>query len=135
MSVLLVSMACVADDKPVVFDQLPSPAKEFINENYPDVKVSYAVADDDRVRPDYTVVLANGVEIQFSNSGALEKISAPTGVPAAVMPVQIADYVRTNYPEAVVVEYEIGRRDFDVELSNGLELKFNGKFSLIGLDD
>jgi len=135
MSVVLISMACVAEDRPVVYEQLPAPAKEFINANYPGEKVSYIVVDDDIVKPDYTVRLANGVEIQFENSGALEKISARTGVPAAVVPVQIADYVKANFPDAVVVEYEIGRRDFSVDLSNGLELRFNGKFKLVELDD
>ena len=135
MSVVLISMACVAEDRPVVYEQLPAPAKEFINANYPGEKVSYIVVDDDIVKPDYTVRLANGVEIQFENSGALEKISARSGVPAAVVPVQIADYVKANFPDAVVVEYEIGRRDFSVDLSNGLELRFNGKFKLVELDD
>ena len=135
MSVVLISMACVAEDRPLVYEQLPAPAKEFINANYPGEKVSYIVVDDDIVKPDYTVRLANGVEIQFENSGALEKISARTGVPAAVVPVQIADYVKANFPDAVVVEYEIGRRDFSVDLSNGLELRFNGKFKLVELDD
>ena len=124
-----------AEDKPVDYKKLPAPAKEFINANYPGEKVSYIVVDDDIVKPDYTVRLANGVEIQFENSGALEKISARTGVPAAVVPVQIADYVKANFPDAVVVEYEIGRRDFSVDLSNGLELRFNGKFKLVELDD
>ena len=135
MSVVLISMACVAEDRPLVYEQLPAPAKEFINANYPGEKVSYVVVDDDVIKPDYTVRLANGVEIQFENNGALEKISARTGVPAAVVPVQIADYVKTNFPDAVVVEYEIGRRDFSVDLSNGLELRFNGKFKLVELDD
>ena len=135
MSVVLISMACVAEDRPLVYEQLPAPAKEFINANYPGEKVSYVVVDDDVIKPDYTVRLANGVEIQFENSGALEKISARTGVPAAVVPVQIADYVKANFPDAVVVEYEIGRRDFSVDLSNGLELRFNGKFKLVELDD
>ena len=135
MSVVLISMACVAEDRPVVSDQLPAPAKEFLNVNYPGEKISYAVVDDDLIRPDYTVRLANGVEIQFDNSGALEKISARIGVPESVIPVQISDYVKSNYPEAVIIEYEIGRREYDVELSNGLDLKFNGKFRIIGLDD
>lgn len=135
MSVVLISMACVAEDRPVVYEQLPAPAKEFINANYPGEKVSYVVVDDDVIKPDYTVRLANGVEIQFENSGALEKITARTGVPEAVVPVQISDYVEANFPDAVIVEYEIGRRDFSVELSNGLELRFNGKFKLVELDD
>lgn len=135
MSVVLISMACVAEDRPVVSDQLPAPAKEFLNVNYPGEKISYAVVDDDLIRPDYTVRLANGVEVQFDNSGALEKISARTGVPASVVPVQIADYVKANYPETIIIDYEVGRREYDVELTNGLELKFNSKFHIIGLDD
>jgi len=135
MSVVLISIACVAEDRPVVYEQLPAPAKEFINANYPGEKVSYVVVDDDVIKPDYTVRLANGVEIQFENSGALEKITARTGVPEAVVPVQISDYVEANFPDTVIVEYEIGRRDFSVDLSNGLELRFNGKFKLVELDD
>ena len=135
MSVVLISMACVAEDRPVVYEQLPAPAKEFINANYPGEKVSYVVVDDDVIKPDYTVRLANGVEIQFENSGALEKITARTGVPEAVVPVQISDYVEANFPDTVIVEYEVGRRDFSVDLSNGLELRFNGKFKLVELDD
>ncbi|MBE6239684.1 MAG: hypothetical protein E7113_06530 [Bacteroidales bacterium] len=135
MSVVLISMACVAEDRPLVYEQLPAPAKEFINANYPGEKVSYVVVDDDVIKPDYTVRLANGVEIQFENSGALEKITARTGVPEAVVPVQISDYVEANFPDTVIVEYEVGRRDFSVDLSNGLELRFNGKFKLVELDD
>ena len=58
MAVVLISMACVAEDRPVVYEQLPAPAKEFINANYPGEKVSYIVVDDDIVKPDYTVRLA-----------------------------------------------------------------------------
>lgn len=135
MSIVLISIACVAEDRPLVYEQLPAPAKEFINANYPGEKVSYVVVDDDVIKPDYTVRLANGVEIQFENSGALEKITARTGVPEAVVPVQISDYVEANFPDTVIVEYEVGRRDFSVDLSNGLELRFNGKFKLVELDD
>ena len=135
VAVVLVSIACVAEDRPVTFEHLPAAAKEFINVNYPGEKISYAVVDDDIIRPDYSVRLENGVEIVFEHDGSLEKISARGGVPDGVVPVQIADYVKSNYPDAKVVEYEVGRKEFEVKLTNGLELKFNGSFRLVGLDD
>lgn len=135
MSVVLISIACVAEDRPVVFDQLPVAAREFINANYPGEKVSYAYVDDDLVRPDYTVRLENGVEVTFEHSGSLEKITDRGGIPAGVVPVQIADYVKANSPNAGIIEYEVGRRDYEVKLTNGLELKFNSRFRVIGLDD
>ena len=135
LAVAVVSMACAAEDKPVTFEQLPTAAKEFINVNYPGEKISYAFVDDDVIRPDYTVRLANGVEITFEHDGSLEKMEAPGGIPDGVVPVQIADYVKSNYPDAAIVEYEVGRKEYEVKLSNRLELKFNSSFRLKGLDD
>ena len=124
-----------ADDRPVTFAQLPETAQAFINTNYPSEKISYATVDDDLIRPDYNVMLANGIKLQFENSGALEKIEARSGVPEGLIPVQIRDYVRIHYPDAVFVEYEIGRKTYEIKLSNRLELKFNRNFNLIEIDD
>lgn len=132
---VVISWACTADNRPVTLEQLPSAAKLFIEANYPGEKISYAYADDDRVRPDYTVRLSNGVEIQFEHDGSLEKISARAGVPAGVVPVQITDYVKAYYPDALIIEYEVGRREYEVKLSNGLELQFNASFRLKDIDD
>lgn len=138
-AIIAVSMVAVtlakADDRPVGFSQLPSAAQTFINDTYPGEKISYATVDDDLIRPDYNVVLASGVRIQFENDGRLEKIEARSGVPEGVVPVQICDYVGMHYPDAVIVEYEIGRRAYEVRLSNRLELKFNRNFNLIEIDD
>ena len=136
MSVVLISMACVAGDRPLVYEQLPAPAKEFINANYPGEKISYITVDDDLIRPDYKVVLVNGVEIQFNNDGSLEKIEArKTGVPENLIPAQIMSYVKNHYPDVFVTEYEIGKRHYEVKLSNRLELTFNKHFKVVELDD
>lgn len=135
LSVAFLSTA-KADDRPVTFEQLPAAAQAFIVENYPADKISYATIDDDLIRPDYTVVLVSGVKIGFENNGALEKItSKQDGIPAGIIPVQIREYVRHHYPDAAYVEYEIGRKSYEVTLSNRLELKFNRNFALIGIDD
>lgn len=136
LAVSLASLSIMkADDRPVAFAQLPAPAQAFINTNYPDDKVSYATVDDDFIRPDYSVVLVSGVRLQFDNDGSLEKIEARAGVPEGLVPVQIKDYVKATYPDAVITEYEIGRRHYEIKLSNRLELKFNRNFALVEIDD
>ena len=124
-----------ADDRPVTFNQLPAAAQTFINANYSGEKISYATVDDDFIRPDYNVMLANGVKIQFENSGALEKIESRAGIPEELIPVQIRDYVKLHYPDVIFVEYEIGKRTYEVKLSNRLEIKFNRNFNVIEIDD
>lgn len=125
-----------ADDRPVTFEQLPVAAQTFIKNNFPSDQVSYATKDDDIIMPDYTVVLVSGIKLQFGNGGALEKIESRKGaVPETLVPVQIKDYVKRNYPDASIVEYEIGRRTYEVKLTNRMELKFSRNFTLIGIDD
>jgi hypothetical protein len=65
----------------------------------------------------------------------LEKIEARTGIPEGLIPLQIRDYVKIHYPDAIFVEYEIGKRSYDVKLSNRLEVKFNKNFNVIEIDD
>lgn len=138
-AIIAISMASLsimkADDRPVTFAQLPAAAQAFINSNYPADKISYATVDDDLIRPNYNVVLVSGVRIQFEHSGALEKISSMNGIPAELIPVQIRDYVKIHYPDAAFREYEIGRKSYEVKLSNRLELKFNRNFILVEIDD
>lgn len=137
LAVLVLSLSCaMADDKPVSFNLLPQAAQTFVNANYPGEKISYITVDDDLIRPDYKVVLVNGVEIQFNNDGSLEKIEArKTGVPENLIPAQIMSYVKNHYPDVFVTEYEIGTRHYEVKLSNRLELTFNKHFKVVELDD
>ena len=75
------------------------------------------------------------MKIQFEHGGALEKIECRTGVPVDLIPVQIKDYVKLHYPDAYFTEYEIGRKSYEVKLSNRLEMKFNRNFILVEIDD
>lgn len=126
----------IADDRPSAFNQLPPAAQSFISTNYPADKVSFVTKDDDLIRPDYQVVLASGVMMDFSHDGSLEKIEARTGeIPSGIIPVQIEEFVNAHYPDARIVEYEVGRKTYEVKLSNRMELKFNNRFNVIGFDD
>ena len=124
-----------ADDRPVLFSQLPAAAQNFINETYPDEKVSYAMVDDDLIRPDYSVVLASGIRVRFNHDGSLEKVESRVGVPVSVIPVQILDYVKMYAPDTTIVEYEVGRFGYEVKLSNRMELNFNRNFKISRFDD
>ena len=135
-ALLAFTMMLKADDRPVTLSQLPVAAQTFIKTNFPADKLSYATKDDDIIRPDYNVVLVSGVRISFDNSGALEKIEVGNNaMPENLIPVQIREFVKADYPDARITEYEIERRHYDVKLSNRLELKFDRNFTLVGIDD
>ena len=92
--------------------------------------------DDDVIMPDYQVVMANGVMMQFEHNGRLEKIETRSGeIPAGIVPVQIVELVKAHYPDAKILQYEVGRKTYEVKLSNRMELKFNSRFNVIEVDD
>ena len=133
---LLLACKSYADDRPVDFKKLPVAAQTFINTNYSGIAVLYSVKDDDLVLPDYTVMLKNGVKLQFGNGGELESIKVQEGaVPAGVVPVRITDYVKAAYPDALIKEYDVDRNSHEVKLSNRLEIKFNRNFQVVEIDD
>ena len=137
-------MACVlgtmslakADDKPVTVDQLPQAARTFLNVNFPDDKISFATKDDDLIRPDYQVVLASGVMVKFNNAGDLEEIeSRGKEIPDGIIPIQIVEMVKGHYPDVMITGYEVGRRTYELKLSNRIELKLDKNFNVIEIDD
>ena len=56
-------------------------------------------------------------------------------VPAAIVPQQIRDYVAKNFAGRKIVSIDRDKRDWEVKLDNGLDLKFDLQFRLIEIDD
>ena len=135
-SVLFIVPFVYADDKVFEFNKLPLAAKEFVLKYFPEDQVMLTTVDDDMVRPDYEVVLKSGAKMTFEHNGTLDKVEVRTGaVPAGVVPQQIETYVKSNYPDSQILEYEIGKKEYEVKLSNRIELTFNSAFKLVGIDD
>lgn len=135
ISLAAFAAALSADDRPMAFEKLPVAAKEYIQTNFPGEKTTMVTKDDDLIFADYTVMLSNGIELEFEHSGALTQISSPNGIPAELVPVSIRNYVQTHYPDAGYLDFEIGKRTYEVKLTNRMELKFNNNFHIIEVDD
>lgn len=135
ISLAAFAAALSADDRPMAFEKLPVAAKEYIQTNFPGEKTTMVTKDDDLIFADYTVMLSNGIKLEFEHSGALTQISSPNGIPAELVPVSIRNYVRTHYPDAGYLDFEIGKRTYEVKLTNRMELKFNNSFHIIEVDD
>ena len=76
------------------------------------------------------------IEVEFTKNGEWKDVECKYGeVPAAIVPQQIRDYVAKNYPDRKITAIDRDRRDYEVELDNGLDLKFDLKFRLIDIDN
>ena len=123
---------CYADDRPIPVEKLPAAAKEFVKTHFPKSKIIYAEKDWKR----YETRLNDGTEIDFDSKGNWDKVDCKmTAVPEALVPQAIAQYVASNFPDAVVTKIDKERFGYEIELSNDLELKFNKAGVLLSMDD
>ena len=131
------ALAAVADnDKLINKSQLPIAAQQFIDANFAGVDLMYAKEECNILFNSYEVRLANGVKLEFSNKGNWEEVDCQQNeVPAAIVPQPIKEYVNKNYPAEKILKIEKNRNDYEIKLSNRLELKFDKDFNLYDIDD
>lgn len=123
------------NDRPVTVDQLPAAAQKFIQTYFTDVKVSYATVEEGYFGNSYDVNFMGGAEVEFDANGAWKEINCRyTAIPANIVPQQIVNYVTQNHADQIITMIDKGRRDYEIELDNGLEIKFDLNFKMIGYD-
>ena len=128
--------AAADNDELINKSQLPKAAQEFIDAHFAGVDLLYAKEDCNILFNSYEVRLANGVKVEFSSKGNWEEVDCSQGaVPAAVVPQPIKDYVEKNYAGERIMMIEKNRNDYEVKLSNRLELKFDKNFNIYDIDD
>lgn len=110
---------------PVSREQLPKGASEFITRYFPGDNVRKAEKEQGRRGMEYEVDLTSGAEIDFREDGSWKEVKAARGksVPAGIIPSAIAAHVKTNYAGQTIVEISRKRGGYEVELSNGTELR------------
>ena len=55
-------------------------------------------------------------------------------VPSQLIPQPIKNYLKENYRGATVRKFELNTKEYEVELTNGIDLTFNRHFQLIDID-
>ena len=133
---LTLGVACADVDRPISVNELPQKAQKFLKEHFSNREVSFAKEDPELLHKEYEVVLTDGTKIEFMAGGEWKSVDCRYGsVPAAIVPKQIADYVAKHYPDVKIIKIDRDRRDYEVSLSNRLELTFDMQFNLVDIDD
>lgn len=111
---------------------LPKAAQTTLANNFK-AKVSVIKIDKDLGRvSDYEVILTDGTEITFDRDGNWDNIEVGVKgkVPSAFIPTAISTYVKSHQPGQKIVGIDKERGGYEIELSNGVEMKFDkdGRF-------
>ena len=142
--ILLIAICCMVscnmvanagNDKPISVNALPAKAQTMLNNHFNGQKVMLATIESGVVSRSYDVVLQNGTKLEFDKKGNLKEIDCKQGiVPALLIPQAIKNYLKDNYAGQSVKKTEMNKNEYEVELTNGLDLTFNKHFQLIDID-
>lgn len=110
---------------PVQQSELPKAAQTFISKYFAKDQVKKVEKDNGRRGTEYEVDFVSGAEVEFMSDGQWKgvKASRGTAVPSDIVPAAIVKYVDTNFKGQTIVEISRKRGGYEVELSNGSELK------------
>ena len=124
-------------DKPVPPAQLPAPIQSFVQQYFPGQTITFAQKDLELTGWKYEIFLADGTHIDFDTDDMWDKIecSLTNPVPTALIPPPVASTIQANYPDAMITKIDKERNGFEVDLANGLELKFNKQGAIVDMDD
>lgn len=116
---------------------LPEAARTLIADNFK-AQVSVVKVDKDFGRiSEYEAVLTDGTEISFDRQGRWDNIETDRAgsVPAALVPQTIREYVARAQQGMRIVGIDKERHGYDVELSNGVEMRFDKTGNFLSYDD
>jgi hypothetical protein len=112
----------------------------FVKTYFPDTEVIANIKDGldcDVTLSDYTQIGFDGnlfgkldwdeVDCRHANPNA--------AVPAALVPMEIANYVSRLHDTQSIVKIAKDNRGWDIELSNGIEIEFDKRFNVVDFDD
>lgn len=106
---------------------LPQAAQTTISNNFK-AKVSVVKIDKDFGRiSDYEVILTDGTEISFDRDGNWEnvEVNVTKSVPSGFVPAAISNFVKKNQHGERIIGIERDKKGYEVELSNGVDIKFD----------
>ncbi len=135
---LVIVTACSSETYKNSAETLPLEAQQYLSD-YFESAVSVVKVDKNVIGnvDEYEVTLADGTEVTFNSEGFPEETEAARGavLPDGVVPVEARTYIAENQKGAGVVKIERSRSGYEVELTNGLEVKFDANGRFVGISD
>ena len=143
LSVLFLTLvSCDKDDEndpnevTLTTAEIPADIKTYVDTHFASTTINRAVKDTEKGVVSYEIYLSGNVELEFDSMYEITDIDGRTQLPDSVIPNTILAYVKQNYANQFITDWELELDHQQVELNNGVELEFamNGDFLRIDKD-
>lgn len=114
---------------------LPQAITTFIKQRFPSASIVGVEPDYEHGGLEYDVYLSDGTQVDFDSNQQWEKVESMRGVPSFFIPQAIASYVRGTYQNLAITKINKEYHGYDIELANGMDLRFDRSGRFLGIDD
>ena len=114
---------------------MPSQIQTYIKKHFPNNEVVQSEVDYEGLTKKYDIILSDNIKLEFDGKNNIKGIDAKSELPNSVIPLAISKYVKSNYPNNFITEWDLNKRHQSVELDNGIEIEFTLKGEYLRIDD
>lgn len=117
-------------------ERLPPQARRFLNDHFPDTRVTVIRIDRESSRnASYDVILENGAGVTFDRKGVWTGVeNRYSAFPSTVLPLRISEYLHSRFPDRKVVSIGRGKESYRVEFADGRRVDFDTKGELTAVE-
>lgn len=130
-SFLIAGFNSTAQKRYISENELPASVRSYITTHFNNNKIIQSKEKKKDYGTYYKVKLDQRVKLEFDSHNKIKEIKSKSKkLPDSVIPSAILSYVKKNYPNNVILQWELEDNKQEIELDNKLELEFDmdGKF-------
>jgi hypothetical protein len=133
----LFTISLISCDKESIISSpdLPNEVTSFISKHFPNKSIIQVIKDKDGLIKTYDVILSDNLSLEFNRKREIIDIDGVGQLPNSVIPAKILEYVKTNYPDNFITDWELDDRNQQIQLNNGIDLEFNMKGDFLRIDN
>lgn len=130
-----ITFAASAQKKIISSSKLPKAITSYLSNNFPKNPILQVSLKERSSSKRFKIILKSNIKVEFNSKYGVTKIEANSQLPYSVIPREVLKYVKANYPNAAITEWELEHQGQQVELDNGLELNFDMTGKFLRIDD
>lgn len=122
---MFISNISMSQDKVMTNSEIPSEIQLFVKTHFAQHTIVRAEINKEGLQKEYEIKLNDRTQLDFNNKYQIIKIDADTALPQSVIPAKLLSYIKTNYPQNHITEWELDNKGQEIKLNNGVKLEFS----------
>lgn len=135
LAIFLLFFSSCENKKAVSESEIPTEITKFVSTHFPDNKIVQTIVEKEAFEKNYEIILDKNYNLEFNKNYEIKSIKGVSMLPESVIPASILEYVKANYPQNFIKEWELDDNRQNIKLDNELELEFDKNGNFIKLDD